>query len=232
MTSTGGAVGAPDATGGRADDKRCARVSVRSEPDRLRERAVNVRPHRPARRASESNHASATFRRSADQRQRRGTAIHEGCGWQSARTAGPAAGRAGRPGPGGVRRGRGWARRSRRWRRARGSLLGEGRTTRRRTDGSEHLLGSVQDTQQPHCGHARIMSDAAIRTAGQRPRTELRHPTRGPSPSCFAVFVDQVPAAAQAARTARVSCGVACSGHGPRNLAAMMTRRSLTAMSS
>jgi hypothetical protein len=32
--------------------------------------------------------------------------------------------------------------------------------------------------------------------------------------SCFAVFVDHVPAAAQAARTARVSCGVACSGHG------------------
>jgi len=55
---------------------------------------------------------------------------------------------------------------------------------------------------------------------------------RRPDPSCFAVFVDQVPAAAQAARTARVSCGVACSGHGPRNLAAMMTRRSLTAMSS
>ena len=50
--------------------------------------------------------------------------------------------------------------------------------------------------------------------------------------SCFAVFVDQVPAAAQAARTAPVSCGVACSGHGPRNLAAMMTRRSLMAMSS
>ena len=52
------------------------------------------------------------------------------------------------------------------------------------------------------------------------------------NPSCFAVFVDHVPAAAQAARTARVSCGVACSGHGLRNLAAMMTRRSLTAMSS
>jgi integrase len=51
-------------------------------------------------------------------------------------------------------------------------------------------------------------------------------------PSCFAVFVDQVPAAAQAARTARVSCGVACSGRGPRNLAAMMTRRSLMVMSS
>ena len=50
--------------------------------------------------------------------------------------------------------------------------------------------------------------------------------------SCFAVFVDHVPAAAQAARTARVSCGVACSGHGPRNLAAMMTRRSLMVMSS
>jgi hypothetical protein len=55
---------------------------------------------------------------------------------------------------------------------------------------------------------------------------------RSPLPSCFAVFVDQVPAAAQAARTARVSCGVACSGHGPRSLAALMTRRSLTAMSS
>lgn len=50
--------------------------------------------------------------------------------------------------------------------------------------------------------------------------------------SCFAVFVDQVPAAAQAARTARVSWGVACSGHGLRNLAAMMTRRSLMVMSS
>jgi serine/threonine-protein kinase len=50
--------------------------------------------------------------------------------------------------------------------------------------------------------------------------------------SCFAVFVDHVPAAAQAARTARVSCGVACSGHGLRNLAAMMTRRSLMVMSS
>jgi alkanesulfonate monooxygenase SsuD/methylene tetrahydromethanopterin reductase-like flavin-dependent oxidoreductase (luciferase family) len=50
--------------------------------------------------------------------------------------------------------------------------------------------------------------------------------------SCFAVYVDHVPAAAQAARTARVSCGVACSGHGLRNLAAMMTRRSLMVMSS
>jgi hypothetical protein len=53
-----------------------------------------------------------------------------------------------------------------------------------------------------------------------------------PEPSCFAVLVDHVPAAAQAARTARVSCGLACSGRGLRNLAAMMTRRSLTAMSS
>ena len=63
----------------------------------------------------------------------------------------------------------------------------------------------------------------------------LRHEVailRRTNPSCFAVFVDQVPAAAQAARTARVSCGVACSGHGPRNLAAMMTRRSLMVMSS
>jgi len=50
--------------------------------------------------------------------------------------------------------------------------------------------------------------------------------------SCFAVLVDHVPAAAQAARTAWVSCGVACPGHGPRNLAAMMTRRSLTVISS
>ena len=63
----------------------------------------------------------------------------------------------------------------------------------------------------------------------------LRHEVavlRRSNPSCFALFVDQVPAAAQAARTAPVSCGVACSGHGPRNLAAMMTRRSLMAMSS
>ena len=56
-----------------------------------------------------------------------------------------------------------------------------------------------------------------------------RHPQ---GHSCFAVLVDHVPAAAQAARTAWVSCGVACSGHGPRNLAAMMTRRSLTVISS
>jgi hypothetical protein len=60
----------------------------------------------------------------------------------------------------------------------------------------------------------------------------LARPGRYRLPSCFAVLVDHVPAAAQAARTARVSCGVACSGHGWRNLAAMMTRRSLTAMSS
>jgi hypothetical protein len=81
---------------------------------------------------------------------------------------------------------------------------------------------------------------ALLRRAG-RQRASTPKPTgsrrcSAPStyinPSCFAVFVDQVPAAAQAARTARVSCGVACSGHGPRNLAAMMTRRSLTAMSS
>jgi hypothetical protein len=52
------------------------------------------------------------------------------------------------------------------------------------------------------------------------------------APLVFRSLVDHVPAAAQAARTARVSCGVACSGHGLRNLAAMMTRRSLTAMSS
>jgi hypothetical protein len=45
--------------------------------------------------------------------------------------------------------------------------------------------------------------------------------------SCFAVLVDHVPAAAHAARMARVSCWVAWSGHGLRNLAAMMTRRSL-----
>jgi hypothetical protein len=50
--------------------------------------------------------------------------------------------------------------------------------------------------------------------------------------ACFAVSVDHVLAAAQAARTARVSCGVACSGHGLRNLAAMMTWRSLMVMSS
>jgi hypothetical protein len=61
------------------------------------------------------------------------------------------------------------------------------------------------------------------------PARNIGHPHGN---SCFAVFVDHVPAAAQAARTARVSCGVACSGHGSRNLAAMMTRRSLMVMSS
>ena len=50
--------------------------------------------------------------------------------------------------------------------------------------------------------------------------------------SCFAVLVDHVPAAAQAARTARVCSGVARSGRGLRILAAMGTRRSLMTMSS
>jgi hypothetical protein len=65
--------------------------------------------------------------------------------------------------------------------------------------------------------------------AGRGPCHGFRHAQER---SCFAVFVDHVPAAAQAARTARVCCGVACSGHGLQNLAAMMTRRSLMAMSS
>ena len=79
----------------------------------------------------------------------------------------------------------------------------------------------------PRCPRANCFAERE--TADERP-----WPSSGTrqGPSCFAVSVDQAPAAAQAARTARVSCGVACSGHGPRNLAAMMTRRSLMVMSS
>jgi hypothetical protein len=77
--------------------------------------------------------------------------------------------------------------------------------------------------------HEPLVIGVSPRLPDRRRRQELRN-TRGFS--CFAVYVDHVPAAAQAARTARVSCGVACSGHGLRNLAAMMTRRSLMVMSS
>jgi len=92
-------------------------------------------------------------------------------------------------------------------------------------DQSERL---TEDQVQPAQRDAGIMSDH------RSPLVSDPVPSSGTpqAPSCFADSVDQVPAAAQAARTARVSCGVACSGHGPRNLAAMMTRRSLTAMSS
>jgi hypothetical protein len=102
------------------------------------------------------------------------------------------------------------------------------------------------DRPRPSAGRgARSLSSAStVSPSGVRQasiQVPLARPSSMPMPrsrtdteyrSCFAVFVDQVPAAAQAARTARVSCGVACSGHGPRNLAATMTRRSLTAMSS
>jgi hypothetical protein len=73
-----------------------------------------------------------------------------------------------------------------------------------------------------------------VRTRRVKPQVSPHHQVLEPHRdiSCFAGLVDHVPAAAQAARTAWVSCGVACSGHGRRNLAAMMTRRSLTVMSS
>jgi hypothetical protein len=77
--------------------------------------------------------------------------------------------------------------------------------------------------------HEPLVIGVSPRLTDRRRRQELRN-TRGHS--CFAVSVDHVPAAAQAARTAWVSCGVAWPGHGWRNLAAMMTRRSLMAMSS
>jgi uncharacterized iron-regulated membrane protein len=54
----------------------------------------------------------------------------------------------------------------------------------------------------PHAGPARPLDEQVAAALAAHP-------------ACFAVFVDHVPAAAQAARTARVSCGVACSGHGP-----------------
>ena len=59
-------------------------------------------------------------------------------------------------------------------------------------------------------------------------RRERVRPAQTPYPGTFNASQLRNPGA----RTARVSCGVACSGHEPRNLAAMMTRRSLTAMSS
>src|SRR3954451_4112577 len=103
-------------------------------------------------------------------------------------------------------------------------VLGGGRATRQQAE-PEHL--PEDQVQQPQ-RHPGIMSDQ------RSPLVSDPGPTSGTPQgiSCFAVFVDHVPAAAQAARTARVSCRVTCSGHGPRNLAAMMTRRSLTAMSS
>ena len=87
----------------------------------------------------------------------------------------------------------------------------------------------VADTGYDITRLAHVLADLPVELVG---RLRCDRVLRLPKPSCFAVFVDHVPAAAQAARTARVSCGVACSGHGLRNLAAMMTRRSLTAMSS
>ena len=103
-------------------------------------------------------------------------------------------------------------------------VLGGGRAAHQQ-DQPEHLPEDQVQQPQRHVG---IMPDQ------RSPLVSDPGPTSGTPQgrSCFAVFVDQVPAAAQAARTARVSCGVACSGHGLRNLAAMMTRRSLTAMSS
>ena len=142
---------------------------------------------------------------------------------------GAAAGRArrtrpGPPSPGAVagwcgagRRPRGAARGARRpWRRTCGPAAGPARAPAGRS--STAAAATRRDHVRP--------SDH--RWSATQARLLAPHRVR----SCFAVFVDQVPAAAQAARTARVSCGVACSGHGLRNLAAMMTRRSLTAMSS
>jgi hypothetical protein len=81
----------------------------------------------------------------------------------------------------------------------------------------------------------RLDKDAEVAHPTGKPterRLRVLQPERATAPVPDPTFVDHVPAAAQAARTARVSCGEACSGHGLRNLAAMMTRRSFTAMSS
>jgi hypothetical protein len=82
-------------------------------------------------------------------------------------------------------------------------------------------------------------ADLRFQAAGFRTHRSANRDRSTPNPSCFAAFVDHVPAAGQAVGaagqavgTARDSCGVTCSGHGPRNLAAMMTRRSVTALSS
>ena len=78
--------------------------------------------------------------------------------------------------------------------------------------------------RRPRCAAASSASARPRRGRCRRPRLPRQRPqpatrldaqcTIHRSPSCFAVFVDHVPAAAQAARTARVSCGWSAQGMG------------------
>ena len=87
------------------------------------------------------------------------------------------------------------------------------RRIRRRPLTQRMLKQQMPSTPQVHLDDEDSVLLARLRwlTIGQRLPVVLHY--MADVPSCFAVFVDQVPAAAQAARTVRVSCGVACSGH-------------------
>src|SRR3954467_5046380 len=75
----------------------------------------------------------------------------------------------------------------------------------------------------------RTRATGVSRTITEQDHQKVRNTS---NPSCFALLIDHVPAAAQAARTARVCSGDAWWWAWGRNLAAMITRRSLTVMSS
>jgi hypothetical protein len=84
---------------------------------------------------------------------------------------------------------------------------------------------------------ARFDHQRAWLPCGFSPRisySQINQPRIGPDaePLVFRSFVDHVPAASQSVGTAWVSCAVTRSGQGPRNLAAMMTRRDVTARAS
>ena len=84
---------------------------------------------------------------------------------------------------------------------------------------------------------ARFDHRRAWLTCGFSPRisySQINQPRIGPDaePLVFRSFVDHVLRQAQSVGTARVSCAVTRSGQGPRNLAAMMTRRNVTARAS
>jgi len=84
---------------------------------------------------------------------------------------------------------------------------------------------------------ARFDHRRAWLTCGFSPRIsypQINQPRIGPDaePLVFRSFVDHVLRQAQSVGTARVSCAVTRSGQGPRNLAAMMTRRNVTARAS
>jgi hypothetical protein len=108
-------------------------------------------------------------------------------------------------------------------------------SSRRTVDGdrgagaSLRVMGTAFATGHAAGVAAALTADNGDARTGSRPRGAQPAKTHDcPNPSCLAVLIDHVLAAAQAARTARF---VAKSGHGLRNLAAMMTHRSVIAMS-